>query len=126
VIAVVVAVIDSVVLPLISRSTCMFFVIAPATLDCSFDEPEMFCTSEAIWCETCSISSSAAPAFSASSAPPTTSVVLRSIDTTASFVSDWIVLTSTSIFFVALVGALGELLHLVRDDREAAARLARA
>jgi hypothetical protein len=30
-------------------------------------------------------------------------VVLRSIDTTASLVSDWIVLTSTSIFFVAFV-----------------------
>jgi hypothetical protein len=48
---------------------------------------EMFCTRLAIWFETCSISSSAAPAFSARSAPPTTSVVLRSIDTTASLVS---------------------------------------
>ena len=96
-----VAVVDSVVFVLISRKTCMFFVIAPATLVCSFEEPEMFWTRLAIWCETCSISSSAAPAFSASRAPPTTSVVLRSIDITASFVSDWMVLTSTSIFFVA-------------------------
>ena len=102
-IALEVAVVDSVVFELISRSTCMFFVMAPATLVCSFDELEMFCTRLAIWCDTCSISSSAAPAFSASSAPPTTSVVLRSIDITASLVSDWIVLTSTSIFFVAIV-----------------------
>ena len=64
--------------------------------------PEMFCTRLAIWLETCSISSSAAPAFSASSAPPTTSVVLRSIDTTASLVSVWMVRTSTSICLVAL------------------------
>ena len=62
----------------------------------------MFCTRLAIWLDTCSISSSAAPAFSASSAPPTTSVVLRSIDTTASLVSVWMVRTSTSICLVAL------------------------
>ena len=83
-----VAAVDSVALELISRSTCMFFVIAPATPACSRDELEMLCTRLAIWCDTCSISSSAAPAFSASSAPPTTSVVLRSIDMTASLVSD--------------------------------------
>ena len=84
----------------------------------------MFCTRLAIWFETCSISSSAAPAFSASSAPPTTSVVVRSIETTASFVSAWIVRTSTSICLRRVRGALREALHLVGDHREAAARLA--
>ena len=54
---------------------------------CWRELPEMFCTRLAIWLDTCSISSRAAPAFSASSAPPTTSVVLRSMETTASLVS---------------------------------------
>src|SRR5690606_33890439 len=35
------AVVDSVVLPLISRRTCMFFVIAPAATVCSLAELEM-------------------------------------------------------------------------------------
>ena len=62
----------------------------------------MLCTRLAIWLDTCSIFSSAAPAFSASCAPPTTSVVLRSIETTAPLVSVWMVRTSASICLVAL------------------------
>ena len=80
----------------------MLFEMFPDTAACWRALAEMFCTRLAIWFETCSISSSAAPAFSASSAPPTTSVVLRSMDTTASLVSVWMVRTSTSICLVAL------------------------
>src|SRR5512138_422245 len=82
-----VAVEFSVVCALISRSTCMLRAMLCAAEACCRELAEMFCTKLAIWFDTCSISSSAAPAFSASSAPPTTSVVLRSIETTASFVS---------------------------------------
>ena len=43
-----VALVDSVVFALISRKTCVFLVMALATLVCSFDEPEMFWTRLAI------------------------------------------------------------------------------
>ncbi len=79
---------DSVVFELISRRIRMLSVMSAAACVCAFVELEIFCTRLAIWWETCSISTNAAPAFSASSAPPTTSVVLRSMETTASFVSD--------------------------------------
>ena len=71
----------------ISLRRVVRLVTSAAAPACSRADPDMFCTRLAIWFETCSISSSAAPAFSASNAPPTTSVVLRSIETTASFVS---------------------------------------
>ena len=77
----------SAVWELISRNTCMLREMLPAVETWPRELAEMFCTRLAIWFDTCSISSSAAPAFSARSAPPTTSVVLRSIDTTASLVS---------------------------------------
>src|SRR4029077_2109062 len=92
----------SAVWALISLRICMLRAMPCAAPVCWRALPEMFCARLAIWLETCSISSSAAPAFSASSAPPTTSVVLRSIDTTASLVSVWMVRTSTSICLVAL------------------------
>ena len=82
-----VALVDSAVWALISFSTPMLRAMFCAAPVCWRALPEMFCTRLAIWFDTCSISSRAAPAFSASSAPPTTSVVLRSIDTTASLVS---------------------------------------
>ena len=97
-----VALVESAVWRLISFSTCMLRVMLCDACACWRELPEMFCTRLAIWFETFSISSSAAPAFSASSAPPTTSVVLRSIETTASLVSAWMVRTSTSICLVAL------------------------
>ncbi len=87
----------------ISRNRVVRRVTSAAEPACCLAELEIFCTRLAIWLDTCSISSSAAPAFSASSAPPTTSVVLRSMEITASLVSDWIVLTSTSICLVAFV-----------------------
>src|SRR6185312_4725867 len=97
-----VALVDSAVWTLISLRTCMLRAMFWAAPVCWRELPEIFCTRLAIWFDTCSISSRAAPAFSASNAPPTTSVVLRSIETTASFVSVWMVRTSTSICLVAL------------------------
>src|SRR5580704_2527808 len=97
-----VALVDSAVCALISFSTPMLRAMFCAAVVWARALEEMLCTRLAIWFDTCSISSSAAPAFSASSAPPTTSVVLRSIDTTASLVSVWMVRTSTSICLVAL------------------------
>ena len=73
---------------LITFSLFVRRVTSAADPACCIAELEMFCTRFAIWLDTCSISSSAAPAFSASRAPPTTSVVLRYMDTTASFMSD--------------------------------------
>src|SRR6185295_11725812 len=58
-----VAVVDSAVCVEISFSTCMFRAIFCASVTCWRELEKMFCTRLAIWFDTCSISSSAAPAF---------------------------------------------------------------